>query len=87
MRWRVLAFLLKSDMAKAYRLDGIHLAIALHCTGVSGEAETLRMHRQTMKRQMQGWCCRAQNLSQHGKQRRMRRSATQTIQELAPHQA
>jgi nuclear pore complex protein Nup93 len=34
---RGLAFLLKSDMAKAYRLDGIHLAIALHCTGVSGD--------------------------------------------------
>jgi hypothetical protein len=33
---RGLAFLLKSDMAKAYRLDGIHLAIALHFTGVSG---------------------------------------------------
>jgi nuclear pore complex protein Nup93 len=32
---RGLAFLLKSDMAKAYRLDGIHLAIALHFTGVS----------------------------------------------------
>ncbi|WIA20106.1 hypothetical protein OEZ85_005959 [Tetradesmus obliquus] len=31
---RGLAFLLKSDMAKAYRLDGIHLALALHFTGV-----------------------------------------------------
>lgn len=32
---RGLQFLLKTDMAKAYRLDGIHLAIALHFAGVS----------------------------------------------------
>eukprot|EP00879_Flechtneria_rotunda_P017063 GHRR01017870.1.p1 GENE.GHRR01017870.1~~GHRR01017870.1.p1 ORF type:complete len:730 (+),score=267.93 GHRR01017870.1:831-3020(+) len=31
---RALSFLLKADMTKAYRLDGIHLAIALHFTGV-----------------------------------------------------
>jgi hypothetical protein len=34
------AFQLKSDMAKAYRLDGIHLAIALHFSGVSCVAGT-----------------------------------------------
>jgi hypothetical protein len=31
---QALSFLLKSEMAKAYRLDGIHLAVAMHFSGV-----------------------------------------------------